>query len=78
MARWLGDLPDRSRPRVAAGRDDVTDERPTRDDADELVAFADEDRAHLRPRQQLPRLLCRGVAAERPRLGHHRITDAVH
>ena len=54
----------------AAG-DDLADERLACDDPDEPLRVADEDGPHLRPRQQLARLLRGRVDAERARLRDH-------
>jgi len=58
-------------------RDDLAGERLARDDADELLVFADEHRSDLWPDQQLARLLRACAPRERPRLGHHRVANPV-
>ena len=79
VQRHLDDLAQRGRARVAARRDDLADERLSRDDAEQpAVVFADEDRAHLRAAERLAGLLRAGAAHEHGRIGDHGVADAVH
>jgi hypothetical protein len=75
--RRLGDVAQPRRARVAAGGDDLADERLPRDHAEEAAPVEDEDRAHLGRRQGLPRLLRGRVAVEGERLAHHCIADVL-
>ena len=77
MPRRLGDLAHRSLRWVAARRDDVANERPTGDHADEPLVLAYEHGPDLRPRQQLTGLLRGRIAAKGSRLRDHRVADPV-
>jgi hypothetical protein len=76
--RLLGNLAERSGRRVAAGRDDLPDERLPRDDADEAALVAHEDGSDLRPRERLARLLRARVGIAHARVGDHRFADEGH
>jgi hypothetical protein len=78
VVRRLGDLADRRRLRIEARRHDFTHERLPRQNTQKLAVPRDEDRPHLRARQQLSRLGRRGLRIERPRLRHHRLAHLAH
>jgi hypothetical protein len=73
--RRLGERAERRRVRVEPARDHLAHERLPRDHAGELAVVRDEDRAHVRVLQRLPRLARRAVRLERERVAHHRVAD---
>jgi hypothetical protein len=76
--RLLGDLPHRRLAGVPAGSDHLADECLPRDDADEAVPVADEDRPHLGPSQRLAGVLSAVAHLERGRVGDHCFADKRH
>jgi len=77
--RFLRDLAERRRLRIAARRDDLAHERLPRHDTHQLLlVVADEDRAHLGPREQVARILGGRAGREPGRLRQHRVADEAH
>ena len=65
-------------PGIPTGGDHLADERLPRDDADEALPVADEDRPDLRPGERLTGVLRAVAHLERRRVGHHRLADDRH